>query len=272
MYAGELQQAEGASKKHKRFVSQLFKKRNSSSLGYRDNLKVAHPDIVQEVHTGRRGRPKKVISEAFLKEAFAPNRRINQSGLARKLKMCRHTVRKNRIGYGIKNEYSKISDHELDHLVKQYKGPKPKNGWRYVSGFLSSRGFKVQARRIQKSLKRVDCLGVALRVRRGVERKVYSTKRPNALWHCDGHHKLIRWGIVIHGFIDGYCRTVSWSHFIAEFKAHGIVRLLVYGRAQITGRPQFWMSSKLQWMSTKDIHRDLEEIVEERTSRWPFTW
>ncbi|KAI0087666.1 hypothetical protein BDY19DRAFT_892184, partial [Irpex rosettiformis] len=26
--------------------------------------------------------------------------------------------------------------------------------------------------------------------------------------HCDGHHKLIWWGIVLHGFIDGYCHTV----------------------------------------------------------------
>ncbi len=180
-----------------------------NSQSHSDNLKVSHPNVVEEIRSGRQGRPKKVINKEFLKEAFASNRRINQSGLARKLKMSRHTVRKNRILYGIKNEYSKITDYELDHLIQQYKGPKPKNGWRYVSGFLSSRGFKVQSTRIQKSLKRVDRLGVALRVRRGVERKVYSTKRPNALWHCDGHHKLIRWGIVIHGFIDGYCRTVS---------------------------------------------------------------
>jgi hypothetical protein len=29
------------------------------------------------------------------------------------------------------------------------------------------------------------------------------------MWHLDGHHKLIRWGIVIHGFVDGYSRLVS---------------------------------------------------------------
>ncbi|KAL4063011.1 hypothetical protein V8B97DRAFT_1843938, partial [Scleroderma yunnanense] len=28
------------------------------------------------------------------------------------------------------------------------------------------------------------------------------------LWHIDGHHKLIWWGIVIHAFIDGFCQTV----------------------------------------------------------------
>ncbi|KAG2134987.1 hypothetical protein BD769DRAFT_1293898, partial [Suillus cothurnatus] len=36
----------------------------------------------------------------------------------------------------------------------------------------------------------------------------YKVSQPNALWHMDGHHKLIHWGIVIHGIIDGYCRTV----------------------------------------------------------------
>ena len=29
---------------------------------------------------------------------------------------------------------------------------------------------------------------------------------PNSLWHIDGHHKLIRWRVVIHGGIDGYSR------------------------------------------------------------------
>ncbi|KZT03415.1 uncharacterized protein LAESUDRAFT_659772, partial [Laetiporus sulphureus 93-53] len=37
----------------------------------------------------------------------------------------------------------------------------------------------------------------------------YKFLRLNALWHCDGHHKLIHWEIVIHGFIDGFCHTVS---------------------------------------------------------------
>ncbi|KAI5987282.1 hypothetical protein EDD15DRAFT_2173867, partial [Pisolithus albus] len=39
-------------------------------------------------------------------------------------------------------------------------------------------------------------------------RHKYHIKQPNALWHIDGHHKLIRWGIVIHGFIDGFCCMV----------------------------------------------------------------
>ena len=39
-------------------------------------------------------------------------------------------------------------------------------------------------------------------------RRKYFSSSPNALWHCDGHHKLIKYGFVIHGFIDGNHRTV----------------------------------------------------------------
>ena len=45
-----------------------------------------------------------------------------------------------------------------------------------------------------------------------VKKKVhqdYFIDRPNALWHIDGQHKLILWGIVIHGTADGDLRTVS---------------------------------------------------------------
>ena len=33
---------------------------------------------------------------------------------------------------------------------------------------------------------------------------------PNSVWHIDGHHKLIRWGLVTHGGIDGYSRTIVY--------------------------------------------------------------
>ena len=31
---------------------------------------------------------------------------------------------------------------------------------------------------------------------------------PNAMWHVDGNHKLIRWRLVIHAGVDGFSRTV----------------------------------------------------------------
>ncbi|KAI6099206.1 hypothetical protein EDD16DRAFT_1497938, partial [Pisolithus croceorrhizus] len=62
--------------------------------------------------------------------------------------------------------------------------------------------------RVSSSLQCVDPLGRVLHKQATIHRRQYQVSCPNALWHMDGHHKLIHWGIVIHGIIDGYCRTV----------------------------------------------------------------
>ncbi|KAJ6568793.1 hypothetical protein B0H19DRAFT_872168, partial [Mycena capillaripes] len=85
---------------------------------------------------------------------------------------------------------------------------KPESGLRYLLGFLRTRGIRIQRRRAMYSLRRVDSLGRVLRGRKIIMRKVYHVKRPNALWHLDSHHKMIRWGLVVHGLVDGLCRTV----------------------------------------------------------------
>ncbi|KAG1733535.1 hypothetical protein EDB19DRAFT_1580985, partial [Suillus lakei] len=56
---------------------------------------------------------------------------------------------------------------------------------------------------ITASIHRVDPLGTVLRQHTMIHRRQYKVSQPNALWHMDGHHKLIHWGIVIHGIIDG---------------------------------------------------------------------
>lgn len=42
-----------------------------------------------------------------------------------------------------------------------------------------------------------------------VKRRRYKVPHPNYLWHIDSHHKLIFWGIVVHGVVDGHCHSVS---------------------------------------------------------------
>ncbi|KAH0834140.1 hypothetical protein J3R83DRAFT_11443, partial [Lanmaoa asiatica] len=54
----------------------------------------------------------------------------------------------------------------------------------------------------------IDPLGRVIRHQTAIQRRVYKSPRSNYVWHIDGHHKLICWGIVIHGMIDGHCRTV----------------------------------------------------------------
>ncbi|KAG8941496.1 hypothetical protein FRC03_004468 [Tulasnella sp. 419] len=69
-------------------------------------------------------------------------------------------------------------------------------------------GHRVPVRRIRESLYRVDPVRrVFGRVK--IKRRTYKVPGPNSLWHHDGQHGLIRWGIVIHGFIDGYSRLIT---------------------------------------------------------------
>ncbi|TEB19302.1 hypothetical protein FA13DRAFT_1666561, partial [Coprinellus micaceus] len=71
-------------------------------------------------------------------------------------------------------------------------------------GYLKQLQFRIQRHRVRASMRRVDAVGQALRRRTTISRRRYGNKRPNAMWHIDGHHKLIRYGIVIHGAVDGF--------------------------------------------------------------------
>ena len=86
----------------------------------------------------------------------------------------------------------------------------PLIGEKTVSGRLRHQGVYVQRERIRASLRRVDPAGVSARVKGVLRRRQYSVPAPNDLWHLDGYHKLIRWGMVIHGGIDGYSRIVTY--------------------------------------------------------------
>ncbi|TDL26459.1 hypothetical protein BD410DRAFT_705102, partial [Rickenella mellea] len=124
--------------------------------------------------------------------------------LAKMLGLHRNTLRYYLRLYGVERKFTELSDDDLDKLVRVFKTTKPESGIRYLVGFLRRHGLRVQRRRVTLSTRRVDGLGRVLRNRRTIRRRKYKSTRPNYLWHCDGHHKLILWGIVIHGFIDGY--------------------------------------------------------------------
>ncbi|KAF9035454.1 hypothetical protein BJ165DRAFT_1304071, partial [Panaeolus papilionaceus] len=65
--------------------------------------------------------------------------------------------------------------------------------------------LRVQCSRIRAAVHNVDAVAASLRKQATAKkpRGQYHVSRPHALWHIDGHHKLIKWGIVIHGVIDG---------------------------------------------------------------------
>jgi hypothetical protein len=180
------------------------------SRGNAGRANVIIPELVTLGHQQcRLGRRKKIINFDFVSKALSNQHHIMLPDLARILQVSRTTLWKFIRQHGLEKHFTVISDADLDQLVRTFKESKPESGFRYLVGFLRRQGFRVQQHRIWQSLRRVDRLGQRLRERRVTRRRKYRVARPNALWHVDGHHKLIRWGFVIHGFIDGYCRTVS---------------------------------------------------------------
>lgn len=168
------------------------------------------PQPVRTEYSRKPGRPKKHVNPEFLRDAMNPRRNISLSKLARRLKISRDTLRSELKKHAIGTKFSAIPDSDLDTIVKSFREAHPESGGGYVVGHLRGKGIKIQRSRVRSSITRVDKLGQILRdqARKKTHRKNYNVRRPNALWHIDGHHKLIMWGIVIHGCVDGYSRTV----------------------------------------------------------------
>ena len=108
---------------------------------------------------------------------------------------------------GIESGFDEISDNDLDNLVQGYCQENPAAGRSYIIGRLhAAHSLCIQWHRVIDSINRIDWLGQGMQQHVGKKKKwrQYQVPQPNALWHIDGHLKLIAWGIVIHGVADGY--------------------------------------------------------------------
>ena len=134
------------------------------------------------------------------------------SKIADILNISTKTLKRRRNEMGIPenlNEFSSISDNELDNLILGIKAEQPYTGESLIQGLLLSMGYHIQRHRVRSSIHRVDPVGPAIRLANFIERRPYSVAGPNSLWHNDGTHSLIKWKFVIHGFIDGYSRVIT---------------------------------------------------------------
>ena len=50
---------------------------------------------------------------------------------------------------------------------------------------------------------------------------------PNALWHIDSNHKLIRWRLITHVCVDEYSRIIIYAHCCNNNKADTVVVVCV---------------------------------------------
>ncbi|XP_054260144.1 uncharacterized protein LOC128984801 [Macrosteles quadrilineatus] len=63
---------------------------------------------------------------------------------------------------------------------------------------------------VRSILKELDPVGLDLRTRKRLRRRIYKNKGPNYLWHLDAYDKLKPYGICVHGCIDGFSRKLMW--------------------------------------------------------------
>ena len=107
--------------------------------------------------------------------------------------MSARTIQRRMADYGLSsNNYSDLSEEELDRMVTEIKEQFPRAGYRQVLAILKSHGVFVREHELRDSVQGCDPLGTSLRWFATIERRQYSVRGPLELWHMDGNHKLIR--------------------------------------------------------------------------------
>lgn len=96
-------------------------------------------------------------------------------------------------------------------------------GGRIIHGGIAAMGYHVDLNRVKKALALVDPVGVVVRLNHQIKRRVYKVPGPNALWHLDGNHHLIRWKFVLHGCIDGFSRYVTFMNVSTNNRSSTVV-------------------------------------------------
>ncbi|KAG8991844.1 hypothetical protein FRB90_001208 [Tulasnella sp. 427] len=120
----------------------------------------------------------------------------------------------------------RISDEELDEIVTQFHNESPDSGLRYLEGRIRDAEIRVQRERIRKAAKRVHGPGLP-RQKAKIARREFWVAALNALWSGDGHHKLIMYGIVIHGFIEAYSRLITALKASTNNRADTVLGLFI---------------------------------------------
>lgn len=147
----------------------------------------------ERIYSGERGRPRVFIRKEQVE--LLRELRLSWTQIASLFGISRRTLYRIRSEYGMVDPYdfSDISDRDLQARIASIKQVMPDAGQNMVKGMLRAQGIHVSLPRIRESISRVDPVATALRWASPISRRVYAVPRPNALWHMDGNHKLVRY-------------------------------------------------------------------------------
>ena len=108
------------------------------------------------------------------------------------------------------NDYTALSETELEEIVRYIKSSFPNDGEVMLNAHLLRMGIKVTRASLRAAIHNVDHENTILRRAHTIRRRVYAVSRPNTVWHVDGNHKLIRWKLVVHASVDGFSRVITF--------------------------------------------------------------
>ena len=139
--------------------------------------------------------------------------------------MDRSTLYRFRQQCGLNQVGNFLNDDELDGMIEEISTGMPNTGIKSLENIIKAKNFTVPRQQLRGSVHRVDPEGVARRRLGKLERKVYNVEGPDHLWHLDGHHKLIKWGFVTHGCIDGFTRFITYLKCSTNNKSKTVLQL-----------------------------------------------
>eukprot|EP00112_Aurelia_sp_Birch-Aquarium-sp1_P026258 Seg920.7 transcript_id=Seg920.7/GoldUCD/mRNA.D3Y31 product="hypothetical protein" protein_id=Seg920.7/GoldUCD/D3Y31 len=179
------------------------------------------------------GRPRIAVEKEEMERLFGIYRSWKE--VASLMGVSKKTLQRRRIEVGLimsnragpRRTYTDISDEELQRTIRDVLQILPNAGETYIIGACRQRNIHVQRQRLRDAINVVDPVSRALRRSISIIRRTYSVPAPNSLWHMDGHHKLIRWRMVIHGAIDGYSRLITYLKCSNNNKASTVLNLFL---------------------------------------------
>ena len=190
----------------------------------------------------RKGRPLVKVEEAQLRFLVESSFTVNEISLI--LGHSKRTVERRMQTYGLSTRaYTDVTDVQLDDTVRNMCSSHPSWGGKLIASKLRCQGVYVQRERIRESMRRVDPTGVQSRMRAILHRRTYQVSSPNALWHIDTYHKLIRWRIIIQGGIDGYSCLIMFLKASTNNRADTLLSAFV-GAVDTYGLPSRVRSDK----------------------------
>ncbi|KAJ9122469.1 hypothetical protein QFC22_001895 [Naganishia vaughanmartiniae] len=104
-------------------------------------------------------------------------------------------------------------------------------------GWLRSQNLPCTRDQVRWVLWEMEPDNVQARGTQAIKRRVYHVPFPNSIWHIDGHHKLIRWKMVIQGGIDGKSHLMTFMDVSDNNRAE-TVRAIFLKSTEVWGWPE----------------------------------